>query len=47
MSLLTLSPMALLPPPYLKAPGPIGPSKKNDIGRKMPILMTLARSDQN
>jgi hypothetical protein len=44
---LTLSPTALLPPPYPTALGLIGPSKKDDIWRKKPVLMTSPRSDQS
>jgi hypothetical protein len=40
-------PMALLPPRYPTALISIGPSKKDDIWIKTPILMTSARSDQS
>jgi hypothetical protein len=47
VAFLTLSPTALLPPSYPTALGPIGPNKKDIIGRKMSILMMSARSDQS
>jgi hypothetical protein len=41
---LTLSPTALLPPPYPTALGLIGPSKKD---RNKPVLLTSPRSHQS
>jgi hypothetical protein len=43
---LTLSLMALLPPPYPTALGQIGPSKKDICGKTQIFLMTSGGSDQ-